>query len=172
MVLGRRRREEAQTCDLCGRRADDHDRHVRFSLPDPVLELPDLDDTDGVWTSDPDPHRAVMMQVPDLGGFVRALLPVRLTRGYTVTFGVWVGVHPDDLRRAFDLWWDEKYPTLTLSGRLANAVPGWGLLAAPVDLAVVDPAATPYCVASTNTELAKVLTEEWDHEPVLSQLPA
>lgn len=172
MVFGRKKREAAETCALCGRPADDHDRHVRYRLPDPVLELPDLDDTDGVWKSEPDPNRAVMMQAPDLGGFVRALLPVRLTHGYTVTFGVWVGVHPDDLRRAFDLWWDEKYSTLTMTGRLANAIPEWGLLAAPVDLAVTDSDATPYCVASTDPELARVLAEEWDHEPVLSQLPS
>jgi hypothetical protein len=29
-----------------------------------------------------------------VGAFLRALLPVQLTGGYTVTFGVWVGVHP------------------------------------------------------------------------------
>jgi hypothetical protein len=69
-------------------------------LPDPVLQLPDRDAADGVWKSEPDPNRAVMMMVPNLGGFLRALLPVHLSGGDTVAFGVWVGVHPDDLKRA------------------------------------------------------------------------
>jgi len=30
-----------------------------------------------------------MMQVPGLGAFVGGLLPVRLTGGHTVTYGVW-----------------------------------------------------------------------------------
>jgi hypothetical protein len=64
------------------------------------------DYTEGVWKSETDPMRAVMMTVPHVGGFLRALLPVHLFGGDTVTFGVWVGVHPDDLRRAYDVWWD------------------------------------------------------------------
>jgi hypothetical protein len=36
-----------------------------------------------------------MMQVPALGTFVRAMLPVQLTGGHTVTYGgVWVGIDP------------------------------------------------------------------------------
>ena len=45
-----------------------------------------------------------MMLVPNVGPFVRALPPFGLTGGYTVTFGVWVAVHPDDLQRAFAVW--------------------------------------------------------------------
>ena len=67
-----------------------------------------------------------------------------------MTFGVWVCVHPDDLKRAYDIWWDPTYPSLMVNGHLANALPGWGHLAAPVDLEVVDPDATPYCVRSTS----------------------
>ena len=44
-----------------------------------------------------------MMQVPNVGAFVRALLPVRLTEGHTVTFGVWLAVHPNDLKPAFGI---------------------------------------------------------------------
>jgi hypothetical protein len=112
-----------------------------------------------------------MMMVPDVGAFVRALLPVHLTGGHTVTFGVWVGVDPDDLKRAFDTWWSPEYAQLQMDGRLANALPVWEVFGVPVSLAVTDPEATPYCVASADRGLQAVLTNEWDHEPVLSGLP-
>jgi hypothetical protein len=159
------------TCGICGRPTDEHQRDVRFVLPDPVLELPDRDDTEGVWKSEADPNRAVMMLVPNLGGFLRALLPVRLSGDHSVTFGVWVGVHPDDLKRAFDVWWAPEYEELRLTGRLANALPSWDVFGAPVDLAVTDAKQTPYCVSSSDAELHAVLMDEWDHEPVLSCLP-
>ncbi|HMM96806.1 DUF2199 domain-containing protein [Phycicoccus sp.] len=158
-------------CSVCGRALHDRDRNVRFRLPDPVLQLPDRDDGEGVWKSEADPSRAVMMMVPNLGGFLRALFPVHLSGGDAVTFGVWVGVHPDDLKRAYDVWWDAGYPKLSVSGRLANALPGWGLVGAAVDLEVVDPKATPYCVRSSDAELSSVLTDEWDREDVLARLP-
>lgn len=158
-------------CSVCGLATHDRDRHVRFRLPDPVLQLPDRDDSEGVWKSEPDPNRAVMMMVPNLGGFLRALLPVHLSGGDTVTLGVWVGLHPDDLKRAYDLWWDCAYPSLTLSGRLANALPEWDLLGVSVELEVIDPNATPYCVRSSDAEMSRVLSEEWDRARVLSGLP-
>jgi hypothetical protein len=113
-----------------------------------------------------------MMMVPHLGAFVRALLPVRLTGGHTVTFGVWVGVHPDDLHRAFEVWWSPEYAGLRLEGRLANALPAWEVFAVPVSLAVLDVEVTPCCVSSADDELRSVLTKEWDHESVLAGLPA
>jgi hypothetical protein len=159
-------------CSVCGQATHDSGRNIRFQLPDPVLQLADRDEADGVWKSEPDPNRAVMMMVPNLGGFLRGLLPVHLSDGDTVTFGVWVGVHPDDLKRAYDLWWDPRYRDLPISGRLANALPEWGLLGTPVDLEVVDPEATPYCVRSTNAELSGLLRDEWDRADVLSRLPS
>jgi hypothetical protein len=112
-----------------------------------------------------------MMQVPNVGPFVRALLPVRLTGGYTVTFGVWAAIHPDDLQRAFAVWWEPGYADLRLDGILANSVKPWGLLYAPVSLEVRDPGHTPYCAASSDPELSRVLTDEWPHEDVLAALP-
>jgi len=159
------------SCELCGRPTDAHDRHVRFRLPDPVLRSSDQDRAPGTWKTDEDPSAAVMMMVPELGAFVRALLPIHLTGGHTVTFGVWVGVHADDLNRAFDSWWAPEYVNLTLEGRLANALPSWQVFGAPVSLAVTDPDATPICVASTDKALQSVLTREWDHESVLAALP-
>jgi hypothetical protein len=159
------------TCAMCGRPVDAHDRHVRFRLPDPVLHLPDQERSEGIWKSEADPNAAVMMQVPQVGAFLRALLPVQLTGGYTVTFGVWVGVHPDHLRRAFETWWTPEYAQLTMEGRLANALPAWEVFGVPVTIAVTDPEATPYCVSSSDQQLGSVLTDHWEHELILSGLP-
>ncbi len=112
-----------------------------------------------------------MMQIPGLGPFVRALLAVRLTGGYAVTYGVWVGVRPGDLQRAFRVWWEPEYEDLRLDGALANSIPPWGLLAAPVTLAVKDPEHTPYCVSSSDHVLSRVLGEEWPHKDILGTLP-
>jgi hypothetical protein len=63
---------------------------------------------------------SVFMHVPGRGAFVRALLPVRLERAHKLTFGVWIGVTPDELRRASDVWWEPEYVDLVLEGRLAR----------------------------------------------------
>jgi hypothetical protein len=77
-----------------------------------------------------------MMQIPGVGPSVRALLVVRLTGGYAVPYGVWVGVHPGDLQRAFRVWQEPEYENLRLDGALANPVPPWGTAGSPVTLAV------------------------------------
>jgi hypothetical protein len=161
----------ATACPTCGLPLDTHNRHVRFQLPDPVLALPERDRTAGTWLSHQDANTSVMMQVPNLGGFVRVLLPVQLTGAYTVTFGVWLGVHPDDLRRAFKVWWEPEYKDLQLEGRLANALPNWGLLGAPATTVVQDTDATPYVVQSSDPVLSQVLSNEWSHAAVLASLP-
>jgi len=126
---------------------------------------------EGTWLSHEDPGTSVMMQVAGLGAFVRALLPVRLTGGHTVTYGVWVSIHPDDLQRAFAVWWQPEYTELTLDGALASELQPWGLLGAPVSLAVPDPEQTPYCVHSPDPLLSQVLTQPWSHPEILDALP-
>jgi hypothetical protein len=158
-------------CALCGRDVSAHDRQVRFRLPQPVLDSPERDQGPGAWVSHGDAESSVMMQVPSIGAFVRALLPVRLTGGHAVTFGVWVGVHPDDLQRAFAVWWEPEYAGLRIDGYLANRIEPWGLLGAPVRLEVRDPDQTPYCAASPDSVLSRVLDGEWPHEEVLAALP-
>ena len=69
---------------------------MRFVLPDPVLALPDRESAKGTRMSHGPAQDSVMMQVPNVGAFVRALLPVKLTEGHTVTFGVWLAIHPKD----------------------------------------------------------------------------
>jgi hypothetical protein len=125
----------------------------------------------GAWLSHESPEASVMMQIPGVGPFVRALLVVRLVAGYAVTYGVWVGAHPDDLQHAFRVWWESGYETLRLEGRLANSVPPWGLLAPPVTLAVKDPEHAPYCVSSSDHMLSRVLGQKWPHKDVLEALP-
>jgi hypothetical protein len=112
-----------------------------------------------------------MMQVQDCGTFIRALLPIRLTGGYSVTFGVWLTVHPDDLQRAFRVWWEPEYRAFTVDGWLANALPSWGLLAAPVHAQVRKESEVPYVLSSEDQDMARVLTDEWEHERILSALP-
>jgi hypothetical protein len=154
----------------CGRPVESHDRHVRFQFPDPVVNAGATGSSD-IWLSHADANSSVMMQVPDLGAFVRALLPVHLSDGYTLTFGLWVAIKPDDLKSTFNIWWEPEYHALHLEGLLANAIPPWGLLGAPVSLAVRDPDQAPYCVASPIKELTDVLDQEWPHADILDSLP-
>lgn len=163
--------DEFAACATCGRPLSEHNRHVRFRLPDPVLDLPDKERTDGLWMSHDDPNESVMMQVPNVGPFCRSLLPVQLDGGYTLHFGVWIAIHPDELQRAFSIWWTPEYETLELEGYLANGLPGWGGLASPVRAVVRDPEHTPYVVSSVDAALTHVLVHEWPHEEVLDRLP-
>jgi hypothetical protein len=161
-----------ETCPTCGRPVDDHDRHVRFTLPTPVLDLPDREHTAGAWLSHRTASESVMMQVPGAGAFVRVLLPVRLDGGFRVTFGAWLGIHPDQLRQTFAVWWEPAYADLRLEGFLANTVEPWGLLAAPAVATVHDPEETPYITESPDAGLSAVLNTLWPHEQVLPHLPS
>lgn len=113
-----------------------------------------------------------MMQVPGVGPFCRCLLPVQLDGAYVVHFGVWIAIHPDDLQRAFAVWRTAEYAALELNGYLANSLPGWGCLGAPVRAIVTDPDHTPYIVGSTDETLTQVLEREWPHDEVLRSLPS
>src|SRR5262249_60769605 len=100
------------------------------------------------------------MQVQGVGSFVRVIVPVKLTGGYTVTFGAWLWVSPDDIRRAFEIWWKPEYVGLRLSGRLGNMLPGWEeeTYLKPVDAAVLDQSHAPYAVDSSDGFMKMVLT--------------
>jgi hypothetical protein len=157
-------------CPACGRPLDTHDQHFRFTLPDPVLDTAAGESAPGTWMSHGDARSSVMMQVPSVGPFVRALLPVSLFGGFTITFGVWLLVHPDDFQRAYRIWWEPEYADLVLDGWLANALPGWGLLATPVRAVVRDPEETPYCSESPDQRLNAVLSQRWPHDVVLDAI--
>jgi hypothetical protein len=154
-------------CPKCGRPIDAHDRHIRFALPDPVLDVPEAEREERTWGND------VLLQVQAVGCFVRVLLPVHLTGGYTVTFGTWLGVTPEDLRRSYEVWEQPAYMSLELEGRLANAVPPWGaaVFAKPASARVRDPNQAPYLESSPDPQLSDVLSREWPHEEVLPHPP-
>jgi hypothetical protein len=162
------------TCAMCGRSVSEHNRHVRFSLPDPVLALAEREATPGTWMSHSTARESVMMQIPNVGAFVRALLPVRLRGGDSVTFGLWLAIDPREnaLVKLAELWAnDDKYRDLSVEGWLANAIPPWGMFAAPVTATVRDVQQTPYCTQSPDDTLQHVIADEWDHELVLAAVP-
>ena len=146
------------------------DRHVRFTLPQPVHDTVRREHTEGTWMSHTDAKSAVMMQVPGIGAFVRALLRVQLDTGDTVTYGVWLAVHPDDLQQISAAWDTPAYLDLAFDGILANAVPPWGLLAEPVHAVVRDRRHTPYCESSEHELFQRVLTESWQPDAVLDPI--
>ncbi|HTR69664.1 MAG TPA: DUF2199 domain-containing protein [Mycobacteriales bacterium] len=137
------------------------DRQIRYTLPDPVAATDERERAPGTWMSHRDAQTSVMMQVPRVGAFVRALLPVALTDGSTLTFGVWVAIDPDHLQQVVAIWDTPTYLQMALDGRLANAVPPWGMLTAPVHLRVRERRHTPYCDSSTDPTLSKVLDLAW-----------
>ncbi|WP_157630318.1 DUF2199 domain-containing protein [Kribbella catacumbae] len=158
-----------ETCPTCGRPTDAHDRHIRFQLPTPLYDLPDWEQLPGLWMSHQTPTESVMLQADGFGAFVRALLPVQLEGGHKLTYGVWVGVHPDQLQQAFAVWWDDSpaYLDLRLDGRLANRIDPWDLLGVPVVATVLDQDTTPVCTSSDDPLLTRVLAETWPHDEAL-----
>jgi hypothetical protein len=87
-----------------------------------------------------------------------------------VTSGARVGVTSEVLHGAFSLWWAPEYRQLVLEGRLGNALPGSGLLGAPVRATVRDPDHAPYCTDSPDPGLRQLLTAECSHEEVLAAI--
>lgn len=83
-------------CSICGNELGDHDRHIRFALPGPVLQSVGQHHVPGAWLTHDEPNTSVMMQIPGIGAFVRALLPVSLSEGHRLTFGVWVSIKQDE----------------------------------------------------------------------------
>jgi hypothetical protein len=163
--------DSGHTCAMCGRSTSAHDRDVRFRLPDPVLNSPEQHRAEDSWLSDPDPNKATLMQIPYISPFVRALLPIKLEGGHELRYGVWIAIHPDDLQHACRVWNAPEYKDLKLTGYLANRIEPWGLYRVPVNLAVLNPDHTPYCVSSPDDELNDVLTKVWPHD-LLSSLPS
>lgn len=160
-------------CDTCGHQPDEHDRHIRFRLPDPVLAHPGSESADDTWgVVNGDPMQSTFLMVQNVGCFVRALLPVQLTGGYAVTFGVWVAIREEDLRHAYETWWTPTYADLTIDGYLANDLLPFGLGGRPVRIEVRDENTLPECTSSTDPELAHVMHTTWDHRTVLDALPS
>ena len=155
-------------CPTCGRPLSDHDLHIRFELPGPVLDSTAGVGAPGTWLSHEDANSSVMMQVPGVGPFVRALLRVNLSEAHMITFGVWVSISPAGLQSTFAVWHDDAYIDLQLDGVLANDIPPWKLVGSPVRLRVLDKDQTPYCVSSSDPVLESVLSSTWPHQEILA----
>lgn len=159
---------EQPLCPTCGRLLDEHDQHLRLRLPQPVLEalLDDEERAARTWGND------VLMQVQGIGAFVRVLVPVRLSGGFSVTYGAWIGVHPDELRHAWEVWNHPEYMNLELQGVLANMLPPWDLetYLRPLNAAPRSADELPYATRSSDAAMQRVLTNEWEHGPVLNAL--
>jgi hypothetical protein len=151
-------------CPHCGRPLDEHNRHLRFLLPEPVLAVP-VHEREAKTSGN-----EVLMQVQGVGAFVRVLVPTHLSGGYTVTFDAWLGVHPDDLRKADEVWGSDFYADLVLDGRLANILPPWesDTYGKPLRVTVRNRDEVPYAASSNDETLQAVLTKEWPHEDVLA----
>jgi hypothetical protein len=155
-------------CPRCSRPLDERNPHLRFHLPQPVLEaLPnDEERAARTWGND------VVMMVQDIGAFVRILVPVDLTGGFTVTFGAWLCVHHEALRHAWEVWEEPEYMGLQFHGYLANMLPPWEAetYKKPLDAAPRVPNLLPYATQSPDAALQHILMGEWEHGPVLDAL--
>jgi hypothetical protein len=110
------------------------------------------------------------MMVQGVGAFVRVLVPVHPSGGYTATFGAWLGVHPNELRRSHEIWFTPEYAALELDGGLANMPSPWEdqTYGRPLRATVRNPDEVPYAADSTDAHLQRILTDEWPHEFVLA----
>lgn len=156
-------------CSCCGGELDEHDRHLRFGLPDVIAALPEAERTSGVGLSDPDPVRADFLESPEHGCFVRSLLRLPLSGGYALTLGVWVEVTPETAQRIGRLWSSDLYFTLRFEGRLANELPVVGALGSPVTAAAPIPAdGIPHVRSSSDPALERTLRSEQDAATVFA----
>ncbi|MFE5285429.1 DUF2199 domain-containing protein [Nocardia sp. NPDC056611] len=158
------------TCPDCGHVLDEHDRHYRFTLPEPMMHLPEPVPAADLWMSGTTIRDSELLQVQQIGTFVRAMLPINLTGGYRITYCVWLLVHPVEFQAIYETWWSPGYSQLQIKGYLANQIPPWGMLRAPVDATVTDPERLPICVASADPHLDRVLREQWPHEVALGSI--
>jgi len=151
-------------CSCCGAPLDPVDLDIRSALPDAILALPP-EEREKAWGN------GEFQRVPGVGGFLRCLMPVRLTGGGSVTYSVWLELDDDQLRHAVDVWSTPDYLGLRLRGEVANAIKPWpGLLGEPARAEARDQGTLPYLAAEEGTLLARVLGEEWDRDDVLSRI--
>lgn len=155
-----------EICSECGRPLDVHDRNVRFRVPESVIGLSQEELAERSWSSPKTDH----LEVRGVGSFVRCLLPIRLTGGFSLTYCVWLQVDPETLRRAWEVWEGAAYAGLEFGGQLANAIPPWGeqLLQKQVKAVVVDPDQLPVIVLGSDPAIDSILRQVWPHEEVLS----
>lgn len=163
--------EQPLVCSHCGRPVDPDRRELdyRFKLPDPLFAIPEPLRNDRIHGLGSD-----MVGAPEVGIFIRVLLPVTPSEGYSIRYGTWLGLTTkENFERARDLWHAPEYPSLVLTGVLANAIEPWGEpLMTKVRVGVRAAHEVPYVEAFKDPEMGKVLTETWSRSWVLSAIPA
>ncbi|WP_285548696.1 DUF2199 domain-containing protein [Actinoplanes regularis] len=151
-------------CSCCGTPLDGVEFDIRSELPDALLTL-SPEQRESVWGNKD------FQRLEGVGGFLRCLMPVHLTGGASVTYSVWLKLDDDQLRHALNVWTEPGYVDLNLRGEVANAVKPWaGLLGEVARAEVRDAKSLPYLVAEEGSLLARVLTEVWDRDDVLSRI--
>lgn len=156
---------EAGFCASCGQPLDLHDRHIRARVPDALLDIPDDEWRSLAWGS----PEWDMLEVPGIGSFVRALLPVRLSGGFSITFGIWLDVGPSVLRLAYDAWDNTDHVGFRMDGRIANSIPPWErrVVGKPALAEGRKLDQLPVVVESPDPLVTQIITEEWPHEQIL-----
>lgn len=151
-----------EPCGCCGIAPDPRGRpfSIVFEQPDVVSQIePELLDT---WGGDP------FFAVKNVGFFVRVILPVQLTDGFSVEFGTWLEVRDEDFRHAWQVWNAPEYSELVLEGFVANDIEPWGRFPHDLIRAVVrDVDKVPYLDASDAPLSARILSEVKPHAEVL-----
>lgn len=100
---------------------------------------------------------------------MRSLLTVHLDDDTSLTFGLWLGIHPDDLQHLSRVWWEPEYADVSFTGYIANDLAPWSgeVLARPVRAEVLDPDAVPQVVASDDDLVARIVGGKWSPDVVL-----
>ena len=151
-----------EPCACCGiaPNPDGKPLSVTFEKPDVIYDInPILLDT---WGDDP------FLAIKDVGFFVRVLLPVALTDGFSVEFGTWLEVAAEDFREAWRTWNYPEYRDLVLDGYVGNTIAPWARFRHALTTAVVtDPSRVPIVASSANEDVNAILARTWPHAEVL-----
>lgn len=157
-------RAPLQPCACCGIAPDPQGRpfSITFEQPDVIFDIaPELLDT---WGGDP------FLAIKNVGFFVRVILPVKLTDGFSAHIGTWLEVQAEDFRTAWQTWNFPEYADLALEGYVANEMEPWKKFPhALVKATVHDMAQVPYLTSSESEVFTRILTETWPHPDVLGQ---
>jgi hypothetical protein len=152
-----------EPCECCGIAPDPSGRpfSITFGLPDVVFEI--REELLETWGDDP------FLAIKSIGFFVRVIMPVKLTDGFSVNFGTWLEIHAEDFRKAWQTWNFSEYADLEIQGYVGNDIEPWKKFPhALVKAAVRELDQVPYLTASENETFAKVLGETWPHAEVLA----
>jgi hypothetical protein len=160
---------EIPVCYKCGKPLDPGDPRFNIPWPDPVADMTEEEREEHVRFSS-----EAVVATDNIGGFVRALLPVPLTDGRTATIGVWVSVEADVYAHVTKVGRGElDHTQLQFEGRLANSLEPWGqrILGVPVSAGLPAGAirlTMPHVLDSPAPEISAILNDRWRAEDVLT----